>query len=387
MNKFTAIFMVILTLFSVTGCKGTKTEIENLAVVMATGYDQLPGNKYLLTVQVLNPQKQSYGASGMEKGGGVQAAADVIIYSDIGYSPAEAVDHLSTRIGKNLFFAHNKYTVIGRELAEAGLAPLIDSLLRGYVTRPDIPILVTKGKAADIVSSITNDDKIPANTVYRLIRQQLIIGYAPVQTRMNFANKLSSKTSAPTAGVINLNKNMDGSFEMEGTAVFKNDKLIGFLNKNQTRGVQWINGKVKAGNLVIPFQNDKIISFEILDSSSKVEAIKKNDSVMMQISIKEKANIREMTGKLDPMENEKIMDELSKVQNEAIKKEVKEALFTAQKELNADIFDFGEIVHKIYPKEWVKMEKSWQDIFPSIEVKVMVNSSLERPGTISKPVK
>lgn len=387
MKKFTAIFMIILILFSVTGCKGTKTEIENLAVVMATGYDQLPENKYLLTVQVLNPQKQSHGASVEEKGVGEQAAADVTIYSDIGASPAEAIAHLSTRIGKNLFFAHSKYTVIGKGLAEAGLTTLIDSLLRGYITRPDIPILVTKGKAADIVSSLTNDDKIPANTVYRLIRQQSIMGYTPVQTRMNFANKLSSKTSAPTAGVINLNKNIDSIFEMEGTAVFKNDKLIGFLNKNQTRGVQWINGKVKGGNLVIPSENHKIISFEILDSSSRIEAIKKNDSVMMQISIKEKANIREMPGDLDPMENEKIMDELSKIQNEAIEKEVKQALFAAQKELKADIFDFGEIVHKTYPKEWNKMQENWQHIFPLIEVKIMINSSLEGTGTISKPIK
>ncbi|NMM65794.1 Ger(x)C family spore germination protein [Clostridium sp. P21] len=387
MKKFTAIFMIILTLFSTTGCKGTKTEIENLAVVMATGYDQLPGNKYLLTVQVLNPQKSSSGASGKEKVGGSQSTADVIIYSDTGASPAEAIAHLSTRIGKNLFFAHSKYTVIGKGLAEAGLATLIDSLLRGYVTRPDIPILVTKGNATDIVSSITSDDTIPANTVYRLIRQQSIMGYAPVQTRMNFANKLSSKTSAPIAGVINVNKNIYGTFEMEGTAVFKNDKLIGFLNKNQTRGVQWINGKVKGGNLLVPSQNNKIISFEILGSSSKVEAIKKNDSVMMLISIKEKSNIREMTGKLDPMEDEKIMDEFSKFQNETIQKEVKEALFVAQKELKADIFDFGEIVHKTYPNEWDKIGENWQNIFPLIEVKIMVDSSLERPGTISKPVK
>jgi spore germination protein KC len=61
------------------------------------------------------------------------------------------------------------------------------------------------------------------------------------------------------------------------------------------------------------------------------------------------------------------------------------ALKKAQ-ELNTDIFGFGEVIHQKYPKEWKELEKRWDEVFPEIEVKVIVKSKLNLTGEITRPI-
>ena len=115
--------------------------------------------------------------------------------------------------------------------------------------RPDISLLVTEGNAFDIIRAISVHEKIPANEVDNILRLQSSFGFTSTVSILDFANSLSSNTKSPVTGVINLSKNTDGdeTFEVVGTAFFKKDKLIGFMDMNETRGMQWINGKVKFG--------------------------------------------------------------------------------------------------------------------------------------------
>lgn len=56
------------------------------------------------------------------------------------------------------------------------------------------------------------------------------------------------------------------------------------------------------------------------------------------------------------------------------------------KELNSDIFGFGEAVHENYPNEWKHIENNWDEIFKKLDVEVMVDSNLQRTGRITKPL-
>ena len=42
------------------------------------------------------------------------------------------------------------------------------------------------------------------------------------------------------------------------------------------------------------------------------------------------------------------------------------AAFDKSKELKADIFGFGEILHKKYSNEWKTFRDNWDDIYPTI---------------------
>lgn len=389
MKKFILIFMTIIVAISITSCKEAKRELNILAVALVLGVDLTPEGKYVMTVQILNPQKESSGSSSAKLTKGQQGSSEVSIFSATGNTTQEAINHMSTKLGKSLFFGHTKYVVIGKDLAESGLSDYIDGSLRSYSSRPDHPIFVTKGKALDIVKAVTTDEKIPSIAVENLIRMQSIRGFTPIVSRIDFANALSSDTGTPIMGVIELLKDhtLDATFNLSGTAVFKKDKLIGYLNMDETRGMQWIKGKVKGGSITAYLKDNKSIALDILKSKSEVKPIVTGDTVTIQINIKEQSNILEMSDALDPMKNPQIMDELSKLQDQAIEKEVGLALYAAQKKLNADIFDFGGVIHRDNPIFWDKIKKDWNYLFPHIKIEIKVNSSIKRPGIISKPMK
>lgn len=65
--------------------------------------------------------------------------------------------------------------------------------------------------------------------------------------------------------------------------------------------MQWINGKVQSGNLIVQTPDSGMITFDILKSKATVKPILKNDNITIKINIKEEANVVEMTEDIDVM--------------------------------------------------------------------------------------
>ncbi|MBU3100591.1 MULTISPECIES: Ger(x)C family spore germination protein [Clostridium] len=388
MKRFICIFILIMISTFTTGCKGTKDELDKLAVAAAIGYDITSDGKYILTAQILNPQKNPSGSMMEKKAGSQQKATDVVVFNTIGDSISDCKGKLTTKLGKELNYGHINFVVVGRQLAESGIATVLDAALRGYKMGPDTPLIVTKGNAFDIIRATSVHEKIPANEVNNILRLQSSFGFTKNVSILDFTNSLSSKTDSPVTGVINLSKskNSDETFELAGTAIFKKDKLIGFMDMNETRGMQWVNGKVELGYITTLSLDEGKITFEIIKSSSKIKPSLKIDSFTMLINVKEESNISEMTGKLNPMKNSAIMDRLEIRQNDAITNEIKLAIYAAQKKFGADIFGFGEMIYRDYPEKWERIKDRWKDIFPNLNIEIKVISSLKRPGYISKPM-
>lgn len=386
MKKFISIFIIIIFIITSTGCKESKQEINQMGIVLTSGFDLSPDGKYIITSQILNTQK---GSSSASQQNAQQSSPEVAVFTSLGENPVTATTNLSETYGKPLFFGHAKYVVLGEKLAKSGVSLLMDLVFRLRTARPDTIILVTKGKASDIIKASVPDEKIPADKVENLAMFQSSKGYSPNISRLQFANVLLNKTGAPILGVINIKNefNTDNVFDLSGTAVFKGDKLIGYMDINETRGLQWINGKVQSGTIKASFPNGDIANFYILKSKSKIKPILKDGSLSMQINITEEGNLIEMSAPLNPMENYKIMDELSTLQANAIKSEVLLALNAAQKQYKADVFGFGKIVSENYPDFWDKIKSNWPSIFPNLKIDVNITSQVKRPGIISKPMK
>jgi spore germination protein KC len=67
---------------------------------------------------------------------------------------------------------------------------------------------------------------------------------------------------------------------------------------------------------------------------------------------------------------------------EAIRRDCERAL-TRAKELNADIFGFGNAVYRKHPRLWEKeLAGRWDEIFPRLSVEFLVEAPIKRSGMI-----
>lgn len=389
MNKIRKIFLavgIISIIILMPSCQ-QKKEITEMAKVLAVAIDDSPDGGYILTVEALTQGAGSDSSMSMTKGG--QQSGQTMIFSSTGPSVLDAMNNLSGIIGKEVRFSHNKIIIIGEDLAKRGVAGVVDFSLRFQQMRPNIPIIVSKGKAYDILNLQTLDVPIVADVIENMLYMQDNLGYAPLETNLRFANDLGNRHVSPVCGVIK--KSIDKATKqtiliLEGTAVFKDDKLIGYLNRDETRGLNWILGRVKTGDIVVPYPDDVKSTLYIINSHSKVKPEVTDGRLTFNVIIDEKSNLREMRGNFDPVKDLNLMDKLGKAQDESIKKEIHSVIEKSQKELKVDIFGFADEVHKDMPKEWYNLQENWEEEFSNCNIEIHVNSKVLRPGTISKPI-
>lgn len=384
----TLLLLLTFIIPSLSGC-GYKKDIQRIYLVLAVGVDITPDDKFEITMQVLNPGASSTQTGG---GGGTSPGNETLTLTGIGDSFFDALYDASRSISRTHHFGHAKYIVIGDALARKGIGQLIDSFTKISEIRLNTPLLVTKGRAIDIVKTQTPKAPISAIVVENLFFRHQFTGFRPFTYLIDFINALDSDSTSPVAGVIevaketNIRDKIDEAFAMGGTAVFKKDKLIGYLNAKETRGMMWVRGKVEIGS--VTFSSDKFgkVTLELISSKSKVKPVIKNNSITLDINIKNSSAVRRTGKSIDPVKNPDTLDEIGMYENEAIKEEVQMSLQTVKENFGVDIFGFGEVIHEKSPKLWKSISKDWETAFQNMEVDVNVDSRVRGTGLSSKSI-
>ncbi|RYD05866.1 hypothetical protein N752_08200 [Desulforamulus aquiferis] len=166
------------------------------------------------------------------------------------------------------------------------------------------------------------------------------------------------------------------------TAVFKNGKMVGWLNEQESRGLLWVKNRVDGG--IITFEEDgQLISLEIINAGSQVKSEVQEGSIQINIKIRVESNIGESQAKLDFSKPE-VIKLIEYLQGEEVKREVFMALDKAR-QYNSDIFGFGRIIHARNPGLWREIKGDWYSYYPDLAVNVEVDSKISRIGLINKP--
>jgi Ger(x)C family germination protein len=257
--------------------------------------------------------------------------------------------------------------------------------MRDPETRMNVWILISKSTAKEILNLKSELEKVPANNIAKLVKGQAT---ATSQTRAvmlrDLAVGLMSKTTASTLPFIEISGDGDNKAAMiSETAVFKGDKLIGRMDKIEGRGLMWVLGKVKSGIIEVEDSDNNKVSIEIIRSSTKMIPEINNNKIMIKVNITEEGNIGEQAGSKN-LSKLKEVEFLEKKKADVIRNEVIAAVKKAQ-ELDADVFGFGDAIHKKYPEQWKKLEENWDELFMNVQVEVDVDAKLRLMGRIIKP--
>ena len=380
--KIATLLVLILQLLFATGCWDL-LELNKRAIVVGLGFDSSPNeDKILISVQIIDPSNiktpQTAG------GGDGQPYWIATNESTTVFEGMRAMTHVSSR---KLFFPHNQIIIFGEDLAKKGIKDYLDLLMRDYEFRETNWIIVSEGKAQDILDTKTRVNNISAFFIRDLITGRKFSSQAMAINIKDLARKITSKSTAPIASYIYLeNTGQEKRLNLSRTAVFDNNmNMVGTLNNYESRGLLWVLGEVKSGIIVVESPNGKgNYSLEILKAKSKIIPEFKDGKPTITVRVKESSNLGE-TSCLEDLTKPEAWELMDSLQNEAIHQEISIALDKAQ-ELKADIFGFGEAFHKKYPRLWNEMEPNWQEIFSSLEVNIIVESKVRNPGVIIEKV-
>jgi len=385
---FIFFFIIIIGASSFLGCgKSQQRDIEKRAIILGAGYDLSKEGKFIVTLQAIKPQGRA------ERGGTAasQTPSDVIIHSSTGRTINEAFDEVSGRLGKPPYFSHEKFIIIGERLAKNGIELVIDSCLRGRETRVNVPIFVCRENAYDYIKTRGLDEAIPSEELINIMELQGQKGFTFLTSPVEIYNSIS-QNNYNVVGVVSFERKKVGEapcdvFNVSGSAILKKDKLVGFLDKQETKSLALIKNKVKTGDFTVqvPESPNEVITLEIAGTKCKLIPIVKDDKISMQLIIKVKSNIAETNLKVDPKKNPEVIHKIEQLENEEVKKQVEAAIFKLQKEYKIDVLGFGEAINKDYPKIWKNNKDKWNDVFPEMAVDIQVESHIELTGSITKP--
>ena len=407
MNRF-MIPVLLLVLIFTPACWDLR-EVERLGIVMAIGLEPAPGNKVRVIVQNVAPSAMAGGGGG--GGGGGDGAEGIAAkpYRNLGAEADtvfEAFRELSRESPRQLFFAHNQVIILSEELArERGLEEVLDIFERNPQIRRATWMLVGRGEMAHLLDVPGRIEITPAQRIFGIINERDLTSQYAVQGLGNFIEQMEIEGAQPYTAVVEVVPNLvlpteyghnvaEGqpkephhNLKLSGTALFRLDKMVGFLDLKESRGLLWVRGKVNGGVIEVPAPdgNGKLVSLEILRSKTELQPEIRDGRIYIAVDVKVESNLGETTGPLELTKPEAI-DQLEVLQAGAIMDEIESALTKAQQEYGVDVFGFGEAMHRKYPREWQEMKKNWPELFPGVQVKMIVDAKIRRTGLVSSPV-
>ncbi|WHH60215.1 Ger(x)C family spore germination protein [Petroclostridium sp. X23] len=386
------LFLLLFCILFLSGCWDRK-ELNDIGIVLATAVDKdRTEGKVCVTSQVVRP------AALKMQGGGNVVPVELICGS--GNTIFEAIRNMTKQFDRRGYYAHNKVIIIDEHLAKEGLEVFMDFFERSQELRRLNWVFIAKNTIAKEILGVEHGiEKVQATYLESMIKKQTLNSEASVVDLLEFIKKASGSGISPVMGVMEIQEqpnfpveekkgNITKGVKLSGTAVFKKDKLVGYLDSVETRGFNWVSGKVKNGviNVPSPMEKDKLISIEIKSASSKIEPIIEGEKISFNIEIKEEGDIAAQQSNIDTSDIE-IFRTIEKEQQKVIEKEVKTAIDKIQKVMGSDVLGFGSAISKKYPKKWEEIKDNWGEQFPEAEYTVSIETKLRRTGLISKPIK
>lgn len=266
--------MLLIIALLITGCVGSR-ETDDVAYVIAVGIDKAEDGMMEVTYQIAIPKAQGGGGkAGGEDGG------SFILNSIKATNLAEARNLLTSTMGRFPSLSHTKAFIISEEFARQGLGNLLGPIMRFREFRGSIILVIVKGTAKEFLQANNPKMETQLSKYYEgLIFERRESGFFLQTDIHDFYIRLKNPVGSPYALYAGLNPKkgtnnpagpkvppekteeyIPGGMprsgeanrpEFLGTALFRADKMVGWLTNEETRAVELLQGEFTRGYLVV----------------------------------------------------------------------------------------------------------------------------------------
>ncbi|QUG41799.1 Ger(x)C family spore germination protein [Psychrobacillus sp. INOP01] len=385
------IFILLILSILLTGC-WNRRELNELAITLALGIDK-SDDEYLVTAQIVVPSEASMS--------GGEGKSPVTLVNGRGETVYEAIRKMTKETPRKIYPGHLRMLVISESLAKEGIGDSLDLLSRDWELRSDFYVVVAKESTAEEILNIqTPLESIPANKMFNTLKISEENWAATVGVTLDqlIVDLRSEGKEAVLTGILATGKRESGSsnqnvetitpsvtIRYDDLAVFKADKLVGWLTEDESRGYNDIINHVKNTVTSISCPEEGKASMELLSFKTDVKGNVINGRPEVDVNVKIEANVGALECPIDITKLESI-DALEKILEKQVEKTINNSIDSVQEKYETDIFGFGNAIHRSNPKEWKKMKKEWDQYFTELTVNVKINARIVKTGTVDNSV-
>lgn len=371
-------FIILVNSIFTSGCWNYR-EIDELSIVAGLAIDKGIKNQFQITVETI------------QISGGRESKKTSKIITTEGKTIFDAARNMIALSGKKLYWAHTKVIILSKEVASEGVTKVIELYNRDAETREDVHLLISEGESAkEILDAQVATETIKSFALDEMIKNQVNLSKAPITNVLKF--DIESKTKGISAVIPTVNlKQIDGKMipQIMGTAIIKKDKLVGFLNDEETKDLIFIRNEIKGGLLIEEIQEKDtptVVSLEIFKSKSKVKPIVDGKNIKINLNIDTTVTIDEIEGTGNFFDDEGQM-KLEQSAENTLKKRIESLIEKIQSEYDADIFGFAAKLQEDKAEVWNSIGDNWEEVFKDLKVNVKTRVHIKSSAVLSKPLK
>lgn len=393
-GKLLLVALLLVGLAITPGCWSRK-ELNELAVVMALGIDKHEDG-YAISAQVLNSSE-----TGSKHGGSI-GSLPVITYKSVGRTIPDALQRMLSMAPRMLYLSHLRVLVFGEELARQGVGDALDFISRNHELRTDFFLLVAKeGEASEMLEVVAPFEPIPANSLYTSIlvshKKWAATGKVTLQ---QFITELKRGGSDPVLSGVQLNgmqnrgnsvqnvKKIDPDTLLQhaGLAVFKGDRLVGWLKEPPSKAVNYVLNRVDTTAGYVECQGEGVVGFQVNRAISSTRVSLNEDGVPeFNVELEIEADLNALQCPID-LNSPAVITDIERRIKDKFNANIRKHLRNVQQKYGADVFGFGEALHRKYPKTWKKYRENWGESFKRMNIHVSSKVAIRRIGSIVQPL-
>ncbi|WP_310831177.1 Ger(x)C family spore germination protein [Paenibacillus pedocola] len=379
-KKVLLVFVMTAGLTLVNGCWNYR-EIDSLAIVSGVGIDRSEdGQHYVMTAEIIG--FSGTGKDARIKSEHVEAKGETLF---------DTARNMTRTAPKKLYWSHAGVFIISQEIAREGVVPLLDYIARGTERRLQIvPMVSREETASEIVKlhSITTEVQMYAlrDAIETEQKTSSKVPYVNVRDVINALSGEGVSAIMPVVG-INDTGEKNASTDLAGTAVFKKEKLVGFLSPDETKWYLFAINKIKGGLIPVDVELENIheVSLEISDNKTKIKLVDTSKKPRVKIKVHTVLSIQEI-GVTDNLLAGEGLQRLKTSAEKTIQTGIEEVVKSVQKKFGTDIFGFGAALRQSDPKAWRKWEEEWGLVFSELDVQIEVDAEIRNSSVLNKSI-
>lgn len=364
------IFPLCLMLL-MSGCSGD-APLSKRVIVQNAGVDKADG-QYRLSLNAFVAE---------EAGEENPDITSTQFFTRSGDTIVDAIANLGLVTGRIPFFSHNEVVVIGEDTAKESIADPMGFFMEFFECRAGVSVFIAKGSAEEVIACKSSDTTVPAKNFQELAEIGKVSGKVIHKTVYDVGMAISNPAvdlCLPCVAVEEYEEDGETKKRLSSgdTALFRDDRLVGYLNEIQTKGYLILTNDVQHLSMDTKVKDYGTITVDFRSIQTDVQITLKDARPVIRVTV---AADGEPVEKLNL--NGKMLDntfyELLRVESSRMLEQAMRECLEKSSQLRTDPYGFGAMVWSQYPDFWEAHSEEWRDLLAQADVSFSVHCNIRQ---------